>query len=74
MPCLRDHAAGTLTALDRYLHERPGGMSGALSHAIRGAAIDAVLSGTEKITKESLAVVPLDCASETHGTAPQIVR
>jgi hypothetical protein len=45
-------------------------MIGALSHAIRGAAIDAILTGTEAITKKSLAAVPLDhCAQSFSRTA-----
>ncbi|MEF3115214.1 TniB family NTP-binding protein [Streptomyces chrestomyceticus] len=65
---LHHHTPGTLTRLDRYLHDRTGGMIGALSHAVRGAAIDAILTGTEAITKQSLAAIPLDhCAqSLTH--------
>ncbi|WP_423835787.1 hypothetical protein [Streptomyces longhuiensis] len=62
---LHDHKPGTLTGLDRYLHHRTGGMIGALSHQIRGAAIDAILTGTEKITKQSLEAIPLDHTAET---------
>ncbi|MEU8549058.1 ATP-binding protein [Streptomyces roseoverticillatus] len=62
---LHDHEPGTLVKLDRYLHERAGGMIGGLSHAIRGAAIDAILSGTERVTKEALDVIPLDHTAET---------
>ncbi|WP_405886315.1 MULTISPECIES: hypothetical protein [unclassified Streptomyces] len=62
---MHDHTPGTLTGLDRYLHHRTGGMIGALSHQIRGAAIDAILTGTEKITKKSLDAVPLDHTAET---------
>src|SRR5207247_1251520 len=35
---LRRHQAGTLAGLDRYLHQRTGGMIGSLSHLIRGAS------------------------------------
>ncbi|MEU4029188.1 TniB family NTP-binding protein [Streptomyces anulatus] len=69
---LREHAPGTLAALDHYLHDRTGGMIGGLSHQIRGAAIDAILSGTEKITRDSLAAVPLDFAAES--SVPAILR
>ncbi|MET8748283.1 hypothetical protein [Streptomyces sp. NPDC004728] len=69
---LRDHTPGTLAALDRYLHDRTGGMIGGLSHQIRGAAIDAILSGTEKITRDSLAADPLDFAAES--SVPAILR
>lgn len=64
---LHRHEAGTLTRLDRYLHDRTGGMIGALSHAIRGAAIDAILTGTEVITKESIAAIPLDHSAQTQS-------
>jgi hypothetical protein len=40
-------------------------MIGALSHAIRGAAIDAVLTGTEKINKAGIEAIPLDFAAES---------
>ncbi|WP_406430453.1 TniB family NTP-binding protein [Streptomyces sp. NBC_00631] len=68
---LRDHKQGTLVALDRYLHERTGGMIGTLSHQIRGAAIDAILSGTEKITKPALQAIPLDFTSESRSPAKE---
>ncbi len=62
---LHRHRPGTLTRLNRYLHERTGGMIGALSHAIRGAAIDAVLTGEEAITQQSLDAVPLDHVAQS---------
>lgn len=65
---LHAHKPGTLTGLDRYLHDRTGGMIGALSHQIRGAALDAVLTGTERITKKGLDAVPLDHTAETTRT------
>jgi hypothetical protein len=62
---LHAHRPGSLTALDRYLHQRTGGMIGSLSHLIRGAALDAVLTGTEQITKKHLEAIPLDHSSES---------
>ncbi|MFF3755394.1 ATP-binding protein [Streptomyces sp. NPDC002018] len=62
---LHDHPQGSLVKLDRYLHNRADGMIGALSHAIRGAVIDAILGGTERVTKEALDEIPLDHAAET---------
>ena len=44
----------TLAGLDRYLHQRTGGMIGSLSHLIRGAAIEAILDGSEQITRKLL--------------------
>jgi hypothetical protein len=61
---LHDHPPGSLVKLDRYLHNRADGMIGALSHAIWGAAIDAILSGTERVTKETIDAIPLDHAAE----------
>lgn len=62
---LHAHRPGTLTSLDRYLHQRTGGMIGSLSHLIRGAALDALLTGSERITKKGLEAVPLDHSSES---------
>lgn len=41
-------------------------MIGSLSHLIRGAAIDAILDGTEKITRTSLQKVKLDRAAQNR--------
>lgn len=60
---LHHHKRGTLSRLDRFLHTRTSGMIGSLSHQLRGAAIDAILTGTEKITKVGLLAVDLDIAS-----------
>ena len=49
-----------LEALDGYLHDRTGGMIGSLSHLIRAAAINAILDGSERITKKSLDAVRID--------------
>ncbi|GHB88686.1 hypothetical protein GCM10010306_099780 [Streptomyces umbrinus] len=64
---LHNHPPGSLVRLDRYLHNRADGMIGALSHAIRGAAIDAILNGTECVTKQSLDAIPLDHAAESSA-------
>jgi Bacterial TniB protein len=58
------HRPGTFARLDRYLHERTGGMIGSLLHLVRAAAIDAILDGSERITKASLEAVVLDHAAE----------
>ncbi|MEE1799239.1 TniB family NTP-binding protein [Streptomyces sp. JV176] len=62
---LHDHPPGSLIKLDRYLHNRTDGMIGSLSLAIRGAAIDAILTGTERVTKNGLDALPLDHAAES---------
>ncbi|MDP1108642.1 hypothetical protein, partial [Klebsiella pneumoniae] len=45
------------------LYQRTNGMLGSLSHLIRGAAIDAILDGSEKITKAHLDAQRLDRAA-----------
>ncbi|MBD3008244.1 TniB family NTP-binding protein [Streptomyces sp. 5-10] len=67
---LHHHRSGTLEGPARYLHERTGGMIGSLSHLIRGAAIDAILNGTEKITRKSLQSVKLDRAAQNRRARP----
>jgi hypothetical protein len=62
---LHHHQAGQLLRLDAYLHERTDGMIGSLSHLIRGAAVEAILDGTEKITRDTLDRIGLDHAAET---------
>ena len=67
---LRGHRPGSLPELDRYLHDRTAGMIGSLSHLIRGAAVEAILTGGEAITKAVLERVELDHAADSqHATA-----
>jgi hypothetical protein len=60
------HRPGTLTRLDRYLHQRTGGMIGSLSHLLRGAAIEAILAGSEQLSKQLLDGIGLDHAADRH--------
>ena len=60
---LHQHRDGTLVGLSSYLHSRSGGMIGSLLRLIRAAAIQAVLDGTEAITKATLESIPVDIAS-----------
>ncbi|MEV6360338.1 TniB family NTP-binding protein [Nocardia asteroides] len=60
---LHNHTPGTLTDLDRYLHKRTSGMIGSLSALIREAALEAILTGAEKITKPMLDAIDLDHAA-----------
>ncbi len=62
---LHHHRPGTLTKLDRYLHQRTHGMIGSLLWLIRSAAINAVADGTEKITKKALDAVGADITSQS---------
>nr|WP_253195609.1 TniB family NTP-binding protein [Streptomyces sp. JHA26] len=68
---LHDHPPRSLVKLDRYLHNRTDGMIGALSHAIRGAAIDAILNGTERVTKEGLDAIPPGPCSGVRPSHPE---
>jgi hypothetical protein len=61
---LHRHMPGSLVKQAAYLHQRTGGMIGSLVHLIRAAAIDAILAGTEKITKSTLETIPLDHAAQ----------
>ena len=73
---LHQHTPGALTGLGKYLHDRTGGMIGSLSHLIRGAAIQAIHTGTEKITKKMLESIALDHAAEqrtARDSAPRPV-
>jgi hypothetical protein len=69
---LHQHRPGTLERLAPYLHRRTHGMIGSLSHLVRGAAIDAILDGTEAITRASLGNVQLDHAAQTCTAKPAI--
>lgn len=64
---LHAHRPGTLLKLSSYLHDRTGGMIGSLSHLVREAALDAILDGSERITKVSLERVDLDESAEQQN-------
>ncbi len=65
---LHRHRPGTLPQLARYLHQRTGGMIGSLLWLIRSAAIQAVIDGTEKITRKAMGSLQVDIASQTTGS------
>jgi hypothetical protein len=60
---LHHHTPGSLLDLADYLHHRSNGMIGSLLRLVRAAAIQAVLDGSEAITKATLATIPVDIAS-----------
>lgn len=64
---LHRHEPGTLTRLDRYLHKRTGGMIGSLSHLVRAAALTAIDTGAEAITRDLLDSTPVDYAAESDS-------
>jgi hypothetical protein len=65
---LHRHQPGTLPDLAGYLHQRTSGMIGSLLWLIRSAAIQAVIDGTEKITRKFMDAIPVDIASQTTRT------
>ncbi|HET9877606.1 MAG TPA: hypothetical protein VFQ37_17910 [Mycobacterium sp.] len=67
---LHRHQPGTLARLERHLHQRTSGMIGSLLRLIRSAAVQAVLDGTERITKTALDAVELDIAADTGRPTP----
>jgi hypothetical protein len=64
---LHRHQPGSLPDLAGYLHQRTGGMIGSLLWLIRSAAIQAVIDGTEQITRTSMDAIPVDIASQAAG-------
>jgi hypothetical protein len=63
------HQPGTLAGLGHYLHQRTHGMIGSLLWLVRSAAVNAVLDGTEKITRKALDAVEADIASQAPAPA-----
>jgi hypothetical protein len=61
---LQAHVPGTLTSLDAHLHQRTSGMIGSLLRLIRSAAIQAVIDGSERITRATLDNIEIDVAAE----------
>jgi len=72
---LRAHQPGTLGRHSEFLYRRTSGMLGSLSHVIRGAAVDAILDGQEKITRAHLEAILLDYQAENsarrHARTPK---
>ena len=60
---LHHHRPGSLIDLAGYLHNRSNGMIGSLLRLIRAAGVQAVLDGSETITKATLESIPVDIAS-----------
>jgi hypothetical protein len=71
---LHRHKPGGLLELTDYLHHRTAGMIGSLSHLVRGAALDAILTGAEKITKKLLDAVELDHAAQDQARRRPVTR
>jgi hypothetical protein len=65
---------GTLLRNAKYLHQRTGGSISTLFQLIRTAAITAIVTNTEAMTRDLLDATSIDHAAETatpHPRAPQ---
>ncbi|MGE3284823.1 MAG: ATP-binding protein [Pseudonocardia sp.] len=62
---LHKHRPGMLVEHSKYLHHRTGGMIGSLTHLVRAAAIRAILTGAEQLTRPLLDAVHIDHAAES---------
>jgi hypothetical protein len=58
------HEDGALVTLADYLHRRTRGMIGSLLWLIRDAACQAILNGTEKLTRKSLDQIAVDTTAQ----------
>jgi hypothetical protein len=67
---LHHHRAGTLVRNAKYLHQRTGGSISSLSQLVRTAALSAILTGSEAITRELLDATSIDHAAESHTPHP----
>lgn len=67
---LHRHVPGTLPGLDGYLHQRTRGMIGSLLRLVRSAAVQAVLDGTEAVTRKTLDAVDVDIAADAGRKPP----
>ena len=67
---LHQHRVGSLPQLAGYLHQRTGGMIGSLLWLIRSAAIQAIIDGTEQVTRKTLDPIGIDITAE-GGTRPK---
>lgn len=63
---LERHRPGSLLKHQEYLYRRTKGMIGSLSHLVRGAAMEAILGGTERITQKLMNDILLDDAADEH--------
>jgi hypothetical protein len=55
----------------RYLHQRTGGSISSLSQLVRTAALTAILTATEAITRDLLDATSVDHAAESNTSHPR---
>jgi hypothetical protein len=65
------HEDGSLVTLADYLHRRTRGMIGSLLWLIRDAACQAILNGSEKITRKSLDQITVDMTAQAPRPRPR---
>ena len=68
---LYHHRGGELAKLAGYLHRRTRGVIGSLLWLVRDAANQAIIDGTEKITRKSLDVIAVDMTAQAPAAQKQ---
>ena len=68
---LYHHRGGELAKLADYLHRRTRGVIGSLLWLVRDAANQAIIDGTEKITRKSLDVIAVDMTAQAPAAQKQ---
>ena len=68
---LYHHRGGELAKLGGYLHRRTRGVIGSLLWLVRDAANQAIIDGTEKITRKSLDVIAVDMTAQAPAATKQ---
>ena len=68
---LYHHRGGELARLADYLHRRTRGVIGSLLWLVRDAANQAIIDGTEKITRKSLDVIAVDMTAQAPAAQKQ---
>ena len=64
------HKDGSLVTLADYLHRRTRGMIGSLLWLLRDASCQAILDGTEKLTRKSLDQIAVDMTAQAPPPRP----
>ncbi|MFE5938593.1 hypothetical protein ACFQ69_24865 [Streptomyces sp. NPDC056470] len=70
---LHQHTPGSLVKLHGYLHECTYGAIGSLSQLVRGAALEAIINGSEAVTRKTPETIRgrPDRRGRSPGTPPQ---
>ena len=68
------HRGGEMVKLAGYLHRRTRGLIGSLLWLVRDAANQAIIDGTEKVTRKSLDVIAVDMTAQAPAAQKQARR